>query len=87
MTDPIFDDSWRDRETHRGYVVRDLDRAFDLVAPSPWKGPIDAEISAEAREITAAAIAFHTGSIATFAPLPNGRLRVTAAGYYAAIGP
>jgi hypothetical protein len=74
---------------------------FDLVAPKDnWKGPIDATIEAprEAgdREIfcklMVAAVQFYTGSMAvvewTGVKSKTGwpQMRVTAAGYYAAIG-
>ncbi len=61
--------------------VADLSRAFDLVAPQDWRGPIAAEICPEARAITAEAIAFYTAPQAHFSALPNGLLRVTAIGY------
>ena len=71
-----------------GYGVEALQAAFDAVKnPEHWKLPIDATIAEGDRAVTEAAIIFFTGSQPRFLPdHHNGHIRVTAAGYYAAIG-
>lgn len=72
---------------HEGFLIRDLRAAFDAVANREnWKMPIGAAIKAEDREVTAKGIEFFTGSKATFESLPNGKLLVSAEGYYRAVG-
>ncbi len=79
------------RDVTRG----ELSAAFDRVANrSNWKGEIDAIVDVGGDvdvETIRAAVAFFTGSKATFAPmiggtLPGCRYHVRAAGYYAAVG-
>lgn len=50
-----------------------------------WK-PIRATIAAADRAVVDAAICFFTGGGAEFSPLPGGKLRVIAPGYYNNIG-
>ena len=66
-----------------------LSEVFDLVKPLPnWKMPIDAAVAkdkATEEEISAAVIWF-TGSLPTIYAQDAQFLRVTASGYYNAIG-
>src|SRR5262245_36809222 len=73
----------------------ELEIAFNAVADKVnWKNPIDATVDLDAytKAIVAKAVEFFTGSKAKFARKGGtttggiGRYRVTAAGYYAAIG-
>jgi hypothetical protein len=75
----------------------ELHDAFETVRPAEgWKDPIDAVVDVagdfELLKLREAVI-FFTGSVPTFAPKfgaglkpPTCRYRVTAAGYYAAVG-
>jgi hypothetical protein len=59
-----------------------------------WKNPVDAVIDIKndrEKALIAEAVVFYTGSVATFTPmvggtLPGCRYRVTAIGYFAAVG-
>lgn len=71
--------------------VAELKAAFDLVAPKDnWKMPIDITLHATDAEVAVIkeAITFYTGSVATVTALMGaiGWVRITAAGYYVAIG-
>lgn len=61
----------------------EMKAAWELVAPAEhWKAPINAVIPAEKRAVVAEAIAFYTACEAVFAEEEEGKLRVTAAGYW-----
>lgn len=62
-----------------------MDDAFELVKPKDsWKGPIDAIIPVEKKEIVAVAIRHFTGGGVRFFAVPEeGKVRVTAPGYWA----
>jgi hypothetical protein len=73
----------------------ELSKAFDAVAnKANWKLPINASVDLDefTKAMVAEAVVFFTGSKAKFKRLTGtttggiGRYRVTAAGYYAAIG-
>lgn len=68
----------------------ELERAFARVRPKPnWKGPIDVTISnpgPAGRKRIAEAISYYTASSAAFHKAGRGKIRVVAAGYYAAVG-
>jgi len=70
--------------------VAALEAAFARVRPAEnWKMPIDVtidEVNDEEQAVIAEAIAFYTGSVATFTPVMGFKVRVQAAGYYATIG-
>ena len=77
------------------FTRRELTEAFALIQPKGhWKNPIDAEChtgvmpTMSAREVAAVhqAVIFFTGSVPEITHLGNFRCRVTAAGYFAAIG-
>jgi hypothetical protein len=74
-----------------GYTQPELDAAFSLVANTEnWKYPIDATLpsitSIEKRKLIVFAVMFFTGSTATLSKTSGGKIRVTAPGYYAALG-
>lgn len=55
------------------YTKEELEAAFDLVAdPADWRGPIHALVKLDEKELVACAIAFFTGTEATFKLLPSG---------------
>lgn len=69
------------------FTHEELTAAFDKVAPKDnWKGPIDAVIGLDDFEVVERAVPFFTGSAAEFEHLPDDKVRVRAAGYYAATG-
>lgn len=69
----------------RAYTQHELEEAFKMVQNTEhWKGPIDAEIEEGAMQRVDAAIAHFCYGFAAFTPLGNGRVRVTAPGYYGA---
>jgi hypothetical protein len=69
------------------FTQEQLREAFDLVAPKPnWKAEIDAVIPREKRDVVAAAIEHFTGSEAEFQCAGDEHLRVTADGYFRAVG-
>lgn len=77
------------------FTIRELHAAFDRVKnPENWKYPINAEITtaseeeASRREIVAIreAVAFMAGCLPEIRHLGNFRFRVTAVGYYNAVG-
>jgi len=73
-------------ESKGGFNTDELGAAFDLVKdPENWKNSIDAVIDAEKRDVVDRAIPFYTGTEAFFEDVTGqpGKLRVTAAGYYA----
>lgn len=78
---------YADRPVFAGYSQNQMAPAFDLVKDSEhWKNPIDKVIPADSdTNLIHAAVAFYTGSHAEFTPVDDG-LRVTADGYYVAIG-
>ena len=71
-----------------GYPREALSEAFDKVKNSEhWKGEISATIDEDDFGVTNSAVIFFTGSsLEVLEKLPNGRLRVWAAGYWSAIG-
>lgn len=74
------------RDYFFGFHVDDLKRAFDLVAPKDIRGPIDAEISPKAFNITHAAVVFYTAThLEQVGPADpeTGLIRVKAIGYRA----
>jgi hypothetical protein len=75
--------------TLAGDTIADLRIRFSRVEnPTNWKLPVDkifAEISEEERRITSEAITHFAGCVATWTQVGAG-WRVTAVGYYAAIG-
>ena len=79
-----------DRIDGRDVTRGEFSSAFDRVAnPTHWKLGIDAVVDvADARdlEVVLRSVEFFTGSRATAGIVRPGRYRVTAAGYYAAIG-
>lgn len=73
----------------------ELSAAFNaVVTKDNWKFPIDkiVDLDAYTKAMVAEAIVFYTGSVATFTAISGtttggmGKYRVTAVGYYAAIG-
>lgn len=77
-------------ETGTIYSRAQLKAAFELVEnKANWKMPVKSTIFACGREVTEAAIIFYTGSVPKFVEVAGSNgllLRVTARGYYAAIG-
>lgn len=65
----------------------ELREAFNLVAdPADWKNPVDAVIPGDTdRSLIIDAVIHFTASVPVFETLPDGRLRVAAAGYYLTI--
>lgn len=69
-----------------GFTQSELRTAFEIVQNrSHWKGPIDALVFPDLREVVAAAVVHFTGTSATFArsSANPSALRVTAPGYWA----
>jgi len=71
--------------------LAELQAAFNRVAPvDNWKTAIDTTLPGTLSMtdifLIRAAVTWFTGSVASFEYLPSGEIRVTAAGYYAAIG-
>lgn len=94
ITADVLDDAFLDsvgmvREGYE-FTVRELRGAFERVEPPEnWKNPIDADIVlADERDLAliVSAVLFMTGSHAAIEALGCRRFRVTAAGYYVAIG-
>jgi hypothetical protein len=87
-----MDNEYTDPEyTGTKWTRTELKAAFERVQAENWKDPIDANIPATDMCITNAAIRFYTGSVPNFTiisikPSPFKNLRVTATGYYAAVG-
>lgn len=79
------------KEVTRGQLLEAFERVEDK---ANWKDPIDATVDLAndfELEVLRYAIAFFTGSQATFKPKPGKKLlgcryRVTAPGYYRAVG-
>jgi hypothetical protein len=78
------------KDVTRGALTLAFNRVCDIFN---WKRPIDQVIELNDAEMALIreAIIFFTGSVPTFTPmlggkLPKCRYRVTAAGYYAAVG-
>lgn len=72
-----------------GFSLVALHAAFDLVKNADhWKDRIDwtGRIALSEVEIVEAAVVFFTGSVAHVTPDGGGRYRVTAAGYWEAVG-
>ena len=76
------------KEPYEAYQAR-MTKAFNKVCDQEnWKMPVDAVVELtgpEVEEMREAIIHF-TGSVPAFAMLADGRCRVTAVGYYTAIG-
>jgi hypothetical protein len=74
-----------------GYTEVQLAASFNIVAPKPnWKMPISTSLPGDSPQVAldqlAFAITFYTGSVASFTKLPNGKILITAPGYYSAVG-
>lgn len=74
-----------------GYTEQQLKASFDLVCDKTnWKLPISAILPGDspkaALDQLAFAITFYTGSVATISKTKSGKLKVTAPGYYNAVG-
>ena len=68
------------------YTQAELKEAFELVQNAQhWKGPIEAVIPIEKRDVVEAAIPFYTATNAIFRPIQNNpaRIYVEAPGYWA----
>jgi len=65
-----------------------LEAAFSAVANKEnWKYAIDAEIEASEKEVTREAVIHFAGCVPAFAEIAGTtKVRVTAVGYYAAVG-
>lgn len=73
--------------TFGGYTDAELHRAFDMVKNrTNWKEPINAVIAESDLDIVTEAVIYFTGCLIDVWPYKEGRVRVTAAGYYAQIG-
>jgi hypothetical protein len=70
------------------YSQEQLKEAFNKVSNKKnWKNRINSTISSkENLDLIAEAIIHFTGSCPLFINKPNGKIRVTAAGYYLTIG-
>ncbi len=69
------------------YALDVMEAAFSAVQnKANWKFPISAEILASDRDIVSESIGWYAGGGAQFEDIGNGRLRVTAPGYYNLIG-
>lgn len=69
------------------WTREELAAAWKLVKPHPdWKDPVDATVPNEGLDVIEDAVLFFAGSPVTFQPAGGGKVRVTAAGYYACIG-
>lgn len=77
-----------ERKLTMGYGEPALRAAFDKVKNKDhWKLEIRAVIPATELDVTSAAVSFYTGSaLQVMRQFKNGRVRVWAAGYYAAVG-
>lgn len=64
------------------------EKYFDKVRNRNWKGPINkiVRLKPDEYEHLIEAVAHFTGSVADIEELGNGKVRVTADGYYACIG-
>lgn len=52
-----------------------------------WKYPVDAVVPGDSdTRLISDAVVFFTGSLPELIPLPDGKIRVTAIGYYNAVG-
>lgn len=72
-----------------GYTYLELQTAFELIQNTDgWKEPISAEILDEDFDVCAEACVFITGSqlVKTDEVATDGKIKVEADGYYAAIG-
>ena len=74
-------------ETGTRYSRDQLKAAFDMVAnPENWKLEVRGTIPAPAWDVVREAVVFFTGSVPSYTVREDGRLDVTALGYYAIIG-
>lgn len=76
------------KEYSNEYVER-MREAFRLVQDRDnWKMPVDAVIpdTPGIRELVSDAVIFFAGCLPEIIPLPDGKIRVTAIGYYNAVG-
>lgn len=70
-----------------GYIRGQLSAAFDKVkSQKGWKWPIKATILVGEMNVVQTAICFYAGGGASFSKPINGKVRVSAPGYYAIIG-
>jgi hypothetical protein len=82
-------EAWEAKTVPEGFnfTVAALREAFEAVQNADhWKNPVEAFVREGARNRTAEAVVFFTGSVARFEKAAEGWLRVTADGYYLAIG-
>ena len=71
----------------REWTRTELNRAFrDVQDATNWKNPINALIDEDLMDITDAAVVFFAGCRPTFSRESTGLVRVTAIGYFAAVG-
>ena len=70
------------------YTSQQLDDAFELVRPKPnWKYNINKVLPKDTDiKLIEEAIIYRCGCCADFETLKNGKIRVTAVGYYIAVG-
>lgn len=71
------------------FTRNEMKEQFDRVADKQhWKNPIDATVSLTPREraVLCEAVVFFTGSVPTVEKVGFGVYRITAAGYFAAVG-
>lgn len=78
------------REAYRGYTLPQLHDAFDSVKNAEhWKNPIDKVVpylTPKERALIHAAVIFFAGCEPKFEVLSTRKHRVTAVGYFAAVG-
>jgi hypothetical protein len=74
-------------ETGTVYSRAELKAAFDKVCNSQnWKMPIDAVITEAERDVATQAVIFFAGCSPKFRGIGPAKLRMTAVGYYKAVG-
>lgn len=70
-----------------GYSQEELEAAFNKVKNTEhWKNPVDAVIDAADMRVVSFAIPWFTSTQAIFETLGDGKLRVTADGYWSVEG-
>ena len=70
------------------YTREELKAAFDAVeSPKGWKFPINATIESKDIDVTVEAISYFAGSPTNVGKiLKNGKVKITAPGYYKCVG-
>lgn len=88
MRDEAAREDLRRRTTfERGYSLAELHAAFDLVKDrDDWKNRIDACVHPTFLPAVLVAVPFFTGGPARVVVSEDGRIRVSAPGYYASVG-